>query len=315
MDINALYQSLKETSSELLFGNIKFYLIKERNNNDGVILCNLEIERDAQEDLLSIFNVFFQNTRTRNREQLEYDVVMDHTGKKSFLTTSINEYTGIKSFIQMFQDDNPADTIKDVSTDKFIAYAVEVTIPNGLNFIFVGEFSKLSKISRMKLVGNLQNNKFRKLDTHDTFGFSKNIAMVVYNDEVLINHITLFEKCCQMETEFKKKSAAVLKEIEGYGFIDNIEELIKTSERDSRIARRLTKMNSDPQRVEAFFTNKHKVREVLTDPEFKDKFEGIEYNGKVLKYDSKLRQQFITLISDAAYKSIVGGQKRIDNSL
>ncbi|WP_301406218.1 Kiwa anti-phage protein KwaB-like domain-containing protein, partial [Enterococcus entomosocium] len=153
------------------------------------------------------------------------------------------------------------------------------------------------------------------LDTNDTFGFSKNIAMVIYDDEVLIKHLPIFEKCCQMETEFKKNSAEVLNSIASFKFIDNIEELLHTAEKDTRIARRLTKMNSDPDRVKAFFTNKDRVKLVLKDPEFNDKFKGIEYNGSTLVYDSKLRQQFITLISDASYESIVGGQKRIDNSL
>ncbi|EGO8938097.1 DUF4868 domain-containing protein, partial [Enterococcus faecalis] len=226
-----------------------------------------------------------------------------------------DDYDGIKNFIDLFDDVKPADTIKGIDVEEFIAYSVHVKTPEGLEFIFVGEFSKLSKVSKMKIVGNLKDNKFKKLDTSDTFGFSKNIAMVIYDDEILINHIPLFEKCCQMETEFKKNSAEVLKSIESFNFIDNISDLLDTAEKDTRIARRLTKMNSDPERVKAFFTNKKRVKLVLEDPEFKDKFEGIDYNGETIKYDKKLRQQFVTLISDAAYQSIVGGQKRIDHSL
>lgn len=315
MDINDLCSKLKEIPEEELLGSIKFHLIKRKENNEGVLLCNLDVELEVQKDLLNIFSVYFQNKRTRNREQIEYDVVMDHTGQKNFLKTSKNNFEGIKSFINLFEDDEPAGTINGVEMDDFIAYAVQVLVPNGLQFTFVGEFSRLSKVSKMKVVGNLTNNSFKKLSTKDTFGFSKNVAMVIYSDEVLINHIPLFEKCCQMETEFKKNSAEVLTKIEEFGFIDNIDDLIETSSKDSRIARRLTKMNSDPKRVEAFFTNRHKVAEVIDDPEFKGKFEGITYNGEKLIYDPNLRQQFVTLISDAAYESIVGGQKRIDNSL
>lgn len=97
--------------------------------------------------------------------------------------------------------------------------------------------------------------------------------------------------------------------------IDGIVDFKNITEEDARIARRLTKMNKDPERVKGFFSNIENVSRVLKDPSFKQQFEGIEFNAGKLQFSSDKRQQFVTLIADAAYESIVGKQKRIDHSL
>lgn len=315
LEIEKLYELVSaQNFKEKAKGNTKFYLIQEKDN-DGVTLFDLDVENKTQKKLLDIFISYFKGKSIHSKSQLVYDVVMAHAGNENLVVAQSKDYDGIKEFIELFQDTTPPNSIKGQEMDSFIAYAVCVSVPNEVNFTFVGEFSGLSKVSKMKIVGNLTDEKFKELDAETTYGFSKNIAMVIYGDEVLIKNINIFEKCCSMKTVFKTNARTVLNDIKSYDFIDNIDELITASDSDQRIARRLTKMNSDPDRVKAFFTNSSRVTEVLEDSAFKNKFQGIVYNGKTLKFESKYRQQFITLISDAAYQSIVGGQKRLDNSL
>lgn len=317
MEIEKLYKIVSDKGfKEKADGNTKLYLIQDKDKGgDGVTLFDLDVENKTQEKLLDIFISYFKGKISNSTSQLKYDVVMEHAGNKDLVVAQSKDYDGIKEFIKLFKDKTPPSSIKGQEMDSFIAYAVCVSIPNETNFTFVGEFSGLSKVSKMKVVGNLTDRKFKELDVKTTYGFSKNVAMVVYDDEVLIKHINIFEKCCSMKTEFIKKAKTVLEDIKEYNFIDHVDELINVASEDQRIARRLTKMNSDPERVKAFFTNRSKVNSVLKDSAFEGKFEGISYNGEKLKFDSKYRQQFITLISDAAYQSIVGGQKRLDKSL
>ncbi|NSN43550.1 hypothetical protein HRE31_13355, partial [Enterococcus faecalis] len=77
MDVNSLYNEIKKVDKELLSRCTKLFLIKQRNMGSGVVLYNLGVEPNVQIELINIFNTFFQNSRTRIKEQLNYDVVMD----------------------------------------------------------------------------------------------------------------------------------------------------------------------------------------------------------------------------------------------
>ena len=239
---------------------------------------------------------------------------MTKSGKSNFFLCDSNKYQGITEFFNLFETATTTSTTAKNIEDYF-AYALKIYIEDKNPLIFIGPFVSLSKISNTKFVGNLKKKELERVDSKDMFGLGSNMAMVLYNNELVINHIPLFERCCHMQTEFNKNGLEVLTNIEKYGVIDGIEELKKVVESDSRIARRLTKMNQDPARVKAFFSNIKDVNDVLNDQKFKKQFEGIVLINDKLKYDDSKRQQFITLIADAAYQSIVGKQKRIDNSI
>lgn len=314
MDINSIYRGVKNTEKKDLEKSIELFLIKKADNGSGVVLYTPEVKGNVQLDLLEFFNKFFHRSEARNKEQEEYDVVVTKTNKQ-YLTSRSSDFDGIKIFIDKIKNNDFLDDTEGISESEFIAYGIKVMFLDDSYFCYIGEFTSISKVTKMGLIGNLTNNQLKRLNKKNVFGFNPKMSLMIYEDEILISNVRMFEICCDMKKEFIKKSKEVINKINEYGVINNIDQLDITCDGDSRIARRLTKMYSDPERVEAFFSNVDKVDEVLNSKKFKDKFEGIEYRNGKLEYDPKYRQQFITLIADAAYRSVVGGQERIDKSL
>lgn len=317
MDINQLYKDVKKVSEldEKEFeGSVEFFLFTDKKI-DGVQVYSPNVKNDIQRELLGFFLNYFKNSQIRDRAQIPYDVVISRPEKTDFLLCESSKYEGVTNFYNQFSGKNHFSSTKGKSVTSFTAYALKIFISENDYLCYVGPFTSLSKVSKTKFIGNLTNEKLTKVNSDHMFGLSPSMAMVMYNEEILINNIPIFEKCCEMSTEFKKNASNVIDTIDEYGVITHIDEFRSTANDDSRIARRLTKMNQDPERVKGFFSNIKNVKKVLSDPSFRERFEGIEFvNGK-LEYRSEKRQQFVTLIADAAYESIVGGQKRIDHSL
>jgi hypothetical protein len=305
MDIEQLYKDVRavsELDEKKFEGSVEFFLLTEKQK-DGVQIFTPDVSNDVQRDLLAFFINYFQNAQIRNREQIPYDVVMSRPEKKNFFVC------------ETFEEDKHYSSTEGKNVTNFIAYALKIYLTNDEHVCFVGAFTSLSQIKKTKFVGNLKDKKLTKVESDNMFGLSPTMALLMYNKEVIINNIPIFEKCCELSTEFKKNASDVIDIINEYGVLKGIDEFRATAQDDERIARRLTKMNQDPERVKSFFSNISSVKKVLKDESFKERFEGIEFiNGK-LEYKADKRQQFVTLIADAAYESIVGRQKRIDHSL
>lgn len=317
MDIEQLYKDVRavsELDEKKFEGSVEFFLLTEKQK-DGVQIFTPDVSNDVQRDLLAFFINYFQNAQIRNREQIPYDVVMSRPEKKNFFVCETSKYDGVSKFYEKFEEDKHYSSTEGKNVTNFIAYALKIYFTNDEHVCFVGAFTSLSQIKKTKFVGNLKDKKLTKVESDNMFGLSPTMALLMYNKEVIINNIPIFEKCCELSTEFKKNASDVIDIINEYGVLKGIDEFRATAQDDERIARRLTKMNQDPERVKSFFSNISSVKKVLKDESFKERFEGIEFiNGK-LEYKADKRQQFVTLIADAAYESIVGRQKRIDHSL
>lgn len=317
MNINQIYKDVRNVAKMKdndFEGSVEFFLLTEKKN-DGVQIFSPDVKNNVQRELIDFFLQYFKYSQVRERTQDPYDVVMTRTDKKIFFICDKSKYDGVASFYDQFSAKQHFSSTSNKSVKDFIAYVLKIYISEDDYVCFVGPFVSLSQMSKTKFVGNLNDTELKRVDSNNMFGLSSSVAMLLYDNEVLINNIPIFEKCCEMDTEFKKNASEVIDNIAKYGVIDGIVDFKNITEEDARIARRLTKMNKDPERVKGFFSNIENVSRVLKDPSFKQQFEGIEFNAGKLQFSSDKRQQFVTLIADAAYESIVGKQKRIDHSL
>ncbi|MGX2946109.1 Kiwa anti-phage protein KwaB-like domain-containing protein [Enterococcus alishanensis] len=311
MELDELYKLSKKLKDDNDIGtNVELILLRKATNGE-IINFSLDADNKLQSDLLEIFINNFKRSEKRNYTQKEYDVVTSGKFDKEYYKTTSKKYAGVKNFIDSFKDDL-LDDITGLNEKSFFAYAVKVHLGDQY-FIFIAPFSEVSRISATKIMGNLKNNKITKLDSTNTVGFSSSISIIIKSNELLIlNNLRIFEKCCGMKTEFQEKAKHLLSKIAEFDTIDDFDELVKSIESDSVIAKRLTKMNQNYLRVESFFNNKKEIQKVLNDEAFKEKFKDIKFIDNKLKFEKKNRHAFITLISDACYETIVGKTKGID---
>ncbi|EGO6585377.1 Kiwa anti-phage protein KwaB-like domain-containing protein [Enterococcus faecalis] len=311
MDLNKLYNYSKSLIDDgEVATNVDLFLLR-KSKDDDIIVFSMDVDNNLQKDLLKTFVDYFKRSEKRNYPQNDYDVVTSGKFDKEYYKTYTTEYTGVKRFIESFKD-GFIDNIKGLNETSFFAYAVKVHMEKEW-FIFIAPFAKVSKISATKVLGNLKDNRLTRLDNQDTVGFSSSISMIFEEKELLMtNNLRIFEKCCGMKEEFQKRAKSILNNISTFDSIEELDELMKTIESDSVVAKRLTKMDQNYDRVSSFFKNKTRVSEVLKDDAFKDKFKEIKYENGKLKFEKKHRHIFITLISDACYETIVGKTKGID---
>ncbi|EHT1795060.1 DUF4868 domain-containing protein [Staphylococcus pseudintermedius] len=314
MNLDYIFYKLKDMDDQTRNRSVKFNMIKESDNSSDILLYNVEVESSVQESLFNVVYEFLNHKKRREKEQKEYDAIMQHNHFKGYYCIENDKYNGVKKFDELLKNDKLEST-SGYDINDFFAYCIEICICNTETFYYVGQITALSKLSKTKLIGNITDKKLKRINNDELFGINNNMGFVSFNSEFLINQISIFEKYTQMNSEFVKSAKDFVKVLSEMDVIENIDEMKLQFETDSIIARRLSKLSEYPDRVKNFFDNKEEINKVLESDEFKDKFKGIKYvNGKLL-YDNEYRNQFITLISDSAYESIVGKEKRIDETL
>ncbi|EAA0165981.1 DUF4868 domain-containing protein, partial [Listeria monocytogenes] len=218
-------------------------------------------------------------------------------------------------FSKLEDENNHIKELKKLAINQVFAYSVRVKLETDNYLYFFGSFKNLAKIKKGKVIGNLKKNELVSLESNSVLGLDGNIKLLFWENDILIRQTRFFEKLCDLSKLYKNESQKVLKVISEYAVIENMTRLTELANENILIARRLTKLNSDPERVKNFFKNVENVEKVLQDEKFNDKFTGITYVDKKLNYDENEPNKFITLIADAAYESIVGKEKRIDKGL
>ncbi|HFK0223651.1 TPA: Kiwa anti-phage protein KwaB-like domain-containing protein, partial [Listeria monocytogenes] len=293
-------------------GKVALFLIRYKAG--APLFYKPHIQQEVQEELLDIFLDEFKNTAKRNVNQEEYDFVINNndinyiTNKDKFVETN-------NFFSKLEDENNHIKELKKLAINQVFAYSVRVKLETDNYLYFFGSFKNLAKIKKGKVIGNLKKNELVSLESNSVLGLDGNIKLLFWENDILIRQTRFFEKLCDLSKLYKNESQKVLKVISEYAVIENMTRLTELANENILIARRLTKLNSDPERVKNFFKNVENVEKVLQDEKFNDKFTGITYVDKKLNYDENEPNKFITLIADAAYESIVGKEKRIDKGL
>ncbi|MBC1490657.1 Kiwa anti-phage protein KwaB-like domain-containing protein [Listeria booriae] len=307
MDINKVYRDLSELSKEQLNGRVSLYLIRYRSEEP--LVYKPEIQEEVQWELAQIFLDYFKADKTRNKDQEAYDFVVNNNDVYHLMKK--DRYNEILNMCNNFNDGGGITDLSNIVMNQIFAYGVKIRLEK-YELMFFGAFSIISKIKKGKFLGNLNNNELKAIKRDETLGFDGNVKVMYVGDEILTTSTSFFEKLFDLSKLYKGECKNVLDTISTYKVIDNFDELKEHAVNDARIAKRLTKLNADPARVQAFFSNVNRVEKVLKSQALQEKFEGIEYKEDRLVYKGEHKDKFITLIMDAAYTSIVGQQERVD---
>lgn len=316
MDLENLFIKLKEMDDDVITKSVSFSLVKKADNNENEnLFYKYRIEADVQKGLYNLVKNYFNDKRVRNRNQNKYDAVIQRRDNKGYYLVNKFDYNHVKEFFNTLKNTKTIGSSKNIKIEKFIAYIITIEYETDKFIYYLGEISALNSLNKTKFVGNITDDKLKRVDENNLVGFNEKMAMFVYEQEMIINQISIFEKLCNMHIEFDEQASQLLETISEYDVITNFNEFKKRIQKDSKFSRRLAKLNEQPERVVAFFKNINNVNQVLESTEFRGKFDGIELVDGKLVYKENLTQQFISLISDSAYESIVGKQKRLDENI
>ncbi|EFQ8102912.1 DUF4868 domain-containing protein, partial [Listeria monocytogenes] len=168
-------------------------------------------------------------------------------------------------FSKLEDENNHIKELKKLAINQVFAYSVRVKLETDNYLYFFGSFKNLAKIKKGKVIGNLKKNELVSLESNSVLGLDGNIKLLFWENDILIRQTRFFEKLCDLSKLYKNESQKVLKVISEYAVIENMTRLTELANENILIARRLTKLNSDPERVKNFFKNVENVEKVLQD--------------------------------------------------
>lgn len=297
---------------------LKLFLFMKAKDN-SISVFSPEVEIKEQRYMLRMFIDYTEKIERSKKIVEPFDIIANQ--KKNMLFVAKDSFPNVNALLDKMNSNAHTD-FKGLLMEDFIAYAGKVTgkVNNkDEKFTFFGKFTSLSKVSNNGFMANLKDGTFKKVKD-EVYGFSQNIDFVEFNKNLqLFGTISLFDRLFNMDEYYRVEAKKLLNDKIITDNIDDSQQLIEDIGNDGMSSKRLAKLSADPGRIKAFVSHMEKnISEVLDSKEITlAKFKGIEYDKKTgkLKYETKKKREFISLIADAPYKSIVGEQVRIDKSL
>ena len=286
-----------------------------KTKDNSISVFSPEVEIKEQRGILRMFIAYIEKIERSKKNVEPFDIVANQKGNMLFVPK--NSFSNVNTVLDKMNSNAHTD-FKGLLMEDFIAYAGKVNNKDE-EFTFFGKFTSLSKVANNGFMANLKDGTFKKV-TQEVYGFSQNIDFIEFNKNLqLFGNISLFDKLFNMDEYYRVEAKKLLNGKIITDNIDNSQQLITDIGNDGVSSKRLAKLNSDPERIKAFVNHMNKnINAVLNSNEITlAKFKEIEYDEetKKLKYNTKKKREFISLIADAPYKSIVGEQVRIDKSL
>ncbi|HGH0840640.1 TPA: hypothetical protein ACJHIH_002360, partial [Staphylococcus pseudintermedius] len=78
MNLDYIFYKLKDMDDQTRNRSVKFNMIKESDNSSDILLYNVEVESSVQESLFNVVYEFLNHKKRREKEQKEYDAIMQH---------------------------------------------------------------------------------------------------------------------------------------------------------------------------------------------------------------------------------------------
>lgn len=191
--------------------------------------------------------------------------------------------------------------------------------PNSFDF-FTYEFNSTNnepiyvfrKINRMKalkkgILGEIANGSFTKIISSKLLGIDNAIDFIVINNNIFIFHHISLERVLKLNDQFKDKAKDVLSNDEFAKKIKNFDELKKRALENGNYVKRLAKLYKNDGII-MFLDKIDRTRNVIG--QFNLDIE--VNNGQLIYRDETQIGNFVNLMQDSYYKTLIGDQNGID---
>lgn len=191
--------------------------------------------------------------------------------------------------------------------------------PNSFDF-FTYEFKSTNnepiyvfrKINRMKalkkgILGEIANGSFTKIISSKLLGIDNAIDFIVINNNIFIFHHISLERVLKLNDQFKDKAKDVLSNDEFAKKIKNFDELKKRALENGNYVKRLAKLYKNDGII-MFLDKIDRTRNVIG--QFNLDIE--VNNGQLIYRDETQIGNFVNLMQDSYYKTLIGDQNGID---
>lgn len=170
-------------------------------------------------------------------------------------------------------------------------------------------FRKINRMKALKkgILGEVANGSFSKIKSSKLLGIDNAVDFIVIDDKIFIFHHISLERVLKLSDKFKDKAKEVLSNDEFPQKIKNFDKLKEKALENGNYVKRLAKLYKDGG-VTTFLKKIDKTRDVIK--QFNLDIE--VSNGKLIYRDETQIGNFVNLMQDSYYKTLIGDQKGID---
>lgn len=173
-------------------------------------------------------------------------------------------------------------------------------------------FKRTKKLTYLKkgFAGKLQAGTFKEFIEKDLLATDGSVDLIVSEGDVFIFQHISFERIFHLKNEFADEANTILKSKELSKVIENFDALKNAALENAGYVKRLAKLSDDGD-VALFTRDLTATKEVID--EFKLDIKVDPSKGKIIYEDSTQVGNFINLMQDAYYKTLLGHRKGIDD--
>lgn len=217
--------------------------------------------------------------------------------------TTIEEFEMVKELIDSLEKPGVSDdiTAEDVN---FVIY--EFRTMKGISY-FMRRYTKL-QIFKKGFLGRLMDDKFEKLDASKLLGIDATVDIIVDGRDILIIQHTAFERIFDLDREFVEAAKEVLSNPKLDEKIEGFKQLKEDLLDNGSYVKRVSKLKNRKNAM-VFLDAPENTKKAID--EFRLNIPISPSNKYVYTGKSQLGE-FINLMQDAYYETIIGGEKGTD---
>lgn len=222
-----------------------------------------------------------------------------------------HDYVGNYNEIMNSYEDTETENLEE-NADKLTFYTLFFRA-NNQEVKIMRRVTKFKKLSSKGIIATFTGNAIDSIDSK-MIGIDGAVDLIDYNDEILVvNHIAL-ERIFNMDNKFSETATSMLKQLSGNSKIGNFNTFEEDCLNDKRIQKTLTRMASEKIDWEHCLDKFENVINII------DTFDlDIDYQRapqEQVNYDNKSQlMDFVRLIRDAYYKTMINEQIGVDNGI
>lgn len=271
-----------------------------REYNGDLFSVTPTINKNVQKEIISLIEKQVSYYDNQNLKQYDIVGVIDDTV----------EYANSNDFIdklnEIFSSLKQPMALNNIDPNSFDFFTYEFKSTNGKP-IYV--FRKINRMKALKrgILGEIANGSFTKIKSSKLLGIDNAIDFIVIDDKIFIFHHISLERVLKLNDQFKDKAKDVLSNDEFAEKIKNFDELKKRALENGNYVKRLAKLYKNDG-ITAFLEKIDRTKSVI------DQFNlDIEVSkGQLIYRDETQIGNFVNLMQDSYYKTLIGNQNGID---
>ncbi len=271
-----------------------------RKYNGDLFSATPSVSKNVQQEIINIIENQISYYDKQNLKQYNIVGAVDDTVEYADTKDFINELNDILTSLKKPTVSN------NIDPNSFDFFTYEIKDKNNKS-IYV--FRKINRMKALKkgILGEVANGSFSKIKSSKLLGIDNAVDFIVIDDKIFIFHHISLERVLKLSDKFKDKAKEVLSNDEFPQKIKNFDKLKEKALENGNYVKRLAKLYKDGG-VTTFLKKIDKTRDVIK--QFNLDIE--VSNGKLIYRDETQIGNFVNLMQDSYYKTLIGDQKGID---